>query len=129
MHLKHARLPVPPRPRNRPSNLNPTRACRHSISAICACSKPAPINYFFGGACCVCCCEPAGGGMFRGTVLVSPVFGLESVTDGCPGFTGPSPGVTFMGAPEGAGAGAVGTTGGRVVVLVPVCLVDAGAAG
>jgi len=58
--------------------------------------------------------------MFRGTVLLSPVFGLVSVTEGWPGCTGPVPGVTCT--------GALGTAGGRVVVVARVgWLAEAGA--
>jgi hypothetical protein len=74
--------------------------------------------YFFGGACCWFGGPLGGGCIFRGIVLDSPVLGSLIVTDGCPGFTGPVPGVTDIGAP--------GTIpGGSVVVFG--CLVEVGA--
>ena len=75
--------------------------------------------YFFGGACCWFGAPPGGGGMFKGIVVDSPVLGLLSVTDGCPGFTGPVPGVTWTGAP--------GTIPGGSVVVFAGCLVEVGA--
>ena len=49
--------------------------------------------------------------MFRGIVTGLPVLGSVTVTDGCPGLTGPVPGVIEIGAP--------GTFVGNVVVLPP----------
>jgi hypothetical protein len=73
------------------------------------------VFYFFGGACC-----PFGGGCIsKGNVSDSPVLGLLSVTDGCPGFTGPVPGVIVIGAP--------GVTPGGSVVVFAGCLVEVGA--
>ena len=57
--------------------------------------------------------------MFIGNVSDSPVLGLLSVTEGCPGFTGPVPGVTDIGAP--------GTIPGGSVVVFAGCLVEVGA--
>lgn len=59
--------------------------------------------------------------MFRGIVLVLPVLGSVTVTEGCPGFTGPVPGVTWIGAP--------GTGPGKVVVLAPPAGFGAAGAG
>jgi hypothetical protein len=57
--------------------------------------------------------------MFKGNVCDSPVLGLLSVTDGCPGFTGPVPTVTDVGAP--------GAPPGGSVVVFAGCLVEVGA--
>jgi hypothetical protein len=57
--------------------------------------------------------------MSKGNVVFSPVLGLLNVTDGCPGFTGPVPGVTCIGAP--------GTTPVGNVVVFAGCLVEVGA--
>jgi hypothetical protein len=57
--------------------------------------------------------------MSKGNVVDSPVLGLLNVTDGCPGFTGPVPGVTDTGAP--------GTIPGGSVVVFAGCLVEVGA--
>jgi len=52
-------------------------------------------------------------------VFCSPVLGSDSVTDGCPGFAGPSLGVTVIGTLCGV------VDDGSVVVVVD-CLVEAG---
>jgi hypothetical protein len=77
------------------------------------------VPYFFFGACCWFGAPFGGAGMFKGKVCDSPVLGLLSVTDGCPGFTGPVPGVIAVGAP--------GTTPGGSVVVFAGCLVEVGA--
>ena len=56
--------------------------------------------------------------MFRGIVLLLPDLSV-TVTDGCPGWTGPVPGVIAIGAP--------GTFGGNVVVVLPAGFGAAGA--
>ena len=66
-----------------------------------------------------------GVGMFRGSVLLSPVLESVKVTDGCPGFT------TSPGCPAVTGTGTAGVTDGvtdigSVVVLGGVALLAIG---
>jgi hypothetical protein len=65
-----------------------------AISALPSKKYARSLHYFFAGA--------FGwfgfGGMFKGIVFVWPVPGSVRVTEGCPGFAGPSAGVTATGA-------------------------------